>query len=699
MPTFVKVDPPHREQPAIDDEYPDVDTPPSGQPPEGEVFQAESIGARARRSVHATMWRCRRPLLPHLVTGGVAATGFASQAITAAGAVSAPGMAGILAGVSLPAALAAVKATGRHRRRLGRRVLFGALFAAGWLTLAPYGVGAGDLAALGVVEVALAARWWQHVRLGYPADQDTVDPQAVEEFEVEPVSKAAQIINDWAEFIGGQGCVLPGSALTLPMPTEHGYAFTAQLARGKQTLHNVVAALPKISTGLEEPLEHLIAESAPPDPVTGKQYPSRCRFQVITRSPITGDVNFTGPRRDGGLLGLGPWADGSGEAQVRLYTEGSMWSTLVIGGTGIGKSRLVENLVISALSGSDTILWYLDPQGGGSSPALAERADWFATMRNAGDMLEAAIAIGEARGDENSVERITGFTPSPERPGILLVVEECHNPFGVKPWTPLWARIAREFRKVGIALVCVDQYPGLEAFGSSEAMRLNVMAGNVIVLNTMSNSAGGLMPGLEVDPKTLPAIPGYAYLQGSEDTGTRTAPFRNRNTTPGGDVEFAARWLAAQPQPELDTLAATATLAAGTAYRDRHTSTTTGRAASAARVEALRSGVLPADMRTDQPKPTAAPAGEMGEVIEFPRALNPADLQEPPTVAPRRTDLPELTGSRLAVVRAVAAGAARPKDIEDATGLKHRQVADLLKELVETGHLIQPRYGRYQTAA
>lgn len=693
MPTFVKVDP-HREQPVVEDEYLNIGTPPSGQPPEGDGFQAESVGARVRRNMHATMWRCRRPLLPHLVTGGVAAAGFASQAITAAGAVSAPGMAGILVGISLPAALAAVKVTGRHRRRLGRRVLFGALFAAGWLTLAPYGVGPGDLAALGVVEVALAARWWQHVRLGYPADQETV-----EEPEVEPISKATQIINDWAEYVGGQGGVLPGSALTLPMPTEHGYAFTAQLARGKQTLHSVVAALPKISTGLEEPLEHLIAESAPPDPVTGKTYPSRCRFQVITHSPITGDVNFTGPRRAGGLIGLGPWADGSGEAHLRLYTEGSMWSTLVIGGTGIGKSRLVENLVISALSGGDTILWYLDPQGGGSSPALADRADWFATMRNAGDMLDAALAIGEARGEENSVERWTGFTPSPQRPGILLVVEECHNPFGVKAWTPGWARVAREFRKVGIALVCVDQYPGLEAFGSSEAMRLNVMAGNVIVLNTMSNSAGGLMPGLEVDPKTLPAIPGYAYLQGSEETGTRTAPFRNRNTTPGGDVEFAARWLTAQPQPALDTLAATATLAADTAYRDRNASTTVGREASSARVESLRNGTLPEDMRKPQPTPDTTTQGEMGEVIEFPRALTPVDLQEPTTVAPHRTALPELTGSRLAIVQAVSAGAARPKDIEDATGLKHRQVADLLKELVETGHLIQPRYGRYQAAA
>ncbi|TYK45125.1 ATP-binding protein [Actinomadura decatromicini] len=692
---FVKVDPPKRETPDTVPQVDDVvDDAEDGADQEHGDWAPESVGARLQRSLHATAWRCRRPLLPHLIAGGVAGGGFASQAITAAGAVSAPGMATILAGLAFPSAFAAVKATKRHRRRLGHRVLLGGLFAAGWLTLAPYGIGAGDLAVLGTVEVALAARWWQHVRLGYPAPQEP----NVEEPEVEPVNRATQIISDWAAYIGGQGCALPGSALTLPMPTEHGYAFTAQLARGKQSLRSVVAALPMISTGLEEPLEHLIAESAPPDPVTGKSFPSRCRFQVVTRSPVTGNVDFDGPRRDGGLIGLGPWADGSGEAQTRLYTEGSMWSTVIIGETGSGKSRVAENKVISALSGGDTVYWYLDPQGGASSPALAKHADWFGTLRDAGDMANAAVAILDARGEENSIEGWTGFTPSPDRPGLLIVVEECHDPFDQPTWTPLWTRIAREGRKVGVALLCLSQYPGVKTFGSEEALRMNVMAGNTIVLHTTSNSAGQLMPGLDVDPQTLPNIPGYCYVQGSPQTGTRTAPFRNRNTTPEGRKDLAEQWLARQPQPRLDTLAVTATLAAGTAYRDRHTSTSSGRAASATRVEALRSGALPEDLRAPQPTPARASVGEMGKLIEFPRALVPADLESTAPLAPRGP-LSELTGSRLAVVQAVAAGATRPKEIEAATGLKHRQCADLLKELVASGHLTQPRYGRYQAAA
>lgn len=698
MPTFVKVGPPRRTAPRGHDEDVldgDIHTDDEQQQTE-EGFQGESVGARIRRSMYATAWRCRRPLFPHLIAGGVAGTGLAADAITAAGAVSAPGMASILAGLSFPLAVLAPRAAGKHRRRLGRRMLLGGLFAAGWLTLAPYGVGPGDLAALAAAEFTLAARWWQHVRIGYPADGEE---EAMEEPEVaKPLDRATQIIRDWATYVAGPGCVLPGSALTLPMPTEFGHAFTLQLARGKQTLESVVAALPRIATGLEEPIENLIAESAPPDPVTGKEYPSRCRLQVVTRSPVTGDVNFTGPRRDGGLIGLGPWADGSGEAHTRLYTNGSMWSTVIIGDTGSGKSRVAENKVISALSGGDTVYWYLDPQGGGSSPALAEHADWFGTLLNAEDMLHSAIAILEARGEENSFEGWTGFTPSPQRPGLLLVVEECHNVFGVKEWTPLWAKLAREGRKVGIAFICLSQYPGLETFGNSEALRMNIMAGNAIALHVSSKTAGTLMPGLDVDPRNLPATPGYGYVQGSPQTGTRTAPFRNRNTTPGEDSNIARQWLAEQPRATLDTLAATATLAAGTAYRDRHQKSSEGRAASATRIEQLRAGTLPADMRKPLPRPTAEMGGEMGEIIEFPRPVAPDDLRDAEP-APRRTDLPELTGSRLAIVQAVAAGASRPKDIEEATGLRHSQVASLLKELVESGHLIQPRYGRYQAAA
>jgi hypothetical protein len=373
-----------------------------------------------------------------------------------------------------------------------------------------------------------------------------------------------------------------------------------------------------------------------------------------------------------------------------------MWSTLFIGGTGSGKSRSVENKVISALSGGDTVYWYLDPNGGGSSPALAEHADWFVTTQGAQDMLNAALAILNARGEENAVEGWTGFTPSPQRPGLLIVVEECHVPFGDSAMTAGWTRIAREGRKLGVSLVCASQYPGLETFGGSEAMRLNVMAGNVVVFNTLSNSTGQLMPGLEVDPKTLPMISGYGYVQGSAETGTRTAPFRNRLTDLSLEGERTSRWLAAQPRPSLDTLAATATLAAGTAYRDRHDAENSTREASAARVKMLREGHLPEGMIVGTVQQQSVPMGEMGEVIAFPGPVTLESLRSP--AQPAAAEL-VLSPSHLAVLQAVAAGATRPSEVEKAVDLSPRRVATLLKELVVSKHLTQPSYGRYQRAA
>lgn len=58
-----------------------------------------------------------------------------------------------------------------------------------------------------------------------------------------------------------------------------------------------------------------------------------------------------------------------------------------------------------------------------------------------------------------------------------------------------------------------------------------------------------------------------------------------------------------------------------------------------------------------------------------------------------------LSHSHRAVLAAVRDGNTRPTEIEEVVGLKHRRVAELLRELVESGHLVQPRYGRYETAA
>lgn len=703
---------------------------------------AAGAAARVRRDAYATAYRCRRQLVPHLIAAGVLGVGLGSQAVVAHG-VAGPAE---VATVITPAALAATEWGRRQARRRrpawARRITIGGLGAAGWLTLSTFcGVGELQAGILLAAEVSLAARWWQANRIGYPAPVDGDQAEGGPDSPL-PLTDLGKILHDFEANAACTGGPLPGAKLLQPEQTRYGWSFRLELKPGKQTYKSLMGCLDDVAGALYIGVEDLIPERHP-----DARSPAVCRLQVLTSSPIAGAMDFTGPRRivgddDGAvLLGLGPYADGDGEAMWRLYTPGSMWGGFLLGGTGMGKSRVIENLVISAMSGGDTEFWFIDPQGGGSSPALREHADWFTGMAGAQDALDAALEILLARSEENAVEGWTGFTPSPDRPGLAIVIDECHNVFADPDRVADWAKVAREGRKVGIVIICVSQYPGLETFGGSEPLRSSIMTGNALAMHVKSNNAKNLMAGLDVDPKTLPFIPGYCYLQGNPDSGLRTAPFRNRNTDPDRTGELAHRWLAevTAERPGLEPLAVTATRLAGTAYTERHTSTDTGHAAAAARVQAMRAGQLP-DPADDAPgtrrpgtspgtgratKAKAAPVADMGRVVTFPewapdfghagaanggaaQPFTPPPLPQPGTATGTATgtaagtSLPpgELTDSQQAVLDAIAAGIDRPKEIGEAVGLKHRQVQTLLKSLLEAGYIAKrAEYGRYRTVA
>ena len=647
-------------------------------------WNVEGTISRVRADAYDTAVRLRTQIAPHAITGSILVAGLGMDAVVAAGGVSAPAMA-LMAGAASATSVAGMVLRARRRgSEWARRILLGGAAATGWLVAAPYGVDTVGVAALVAGEYAVAARWWQTRRPGYPTDSPAEKAPVLEPVP-EPLTPVEQIVADWDEYIACQGGPLQNSRLIAPQKHKHGYAFTLQLWRGRHTLTNAIAALDRLASGLACRVDEIIVESHPL-----LKDEASCRFQFLTSSPIAGNLVFDGPRRSGGLLDLGPYADGSGEAQYRLYTPGSMWSGVIIGGTGIGKSRVAENIVISAISGGDTVYWFIDGQNGSSSPALRDNADWYGGNTDAPSIADAAVAILDARSEENAVMGWTGFTPSPRRPGLLIVIDESHNPFKESVEADKYARIAREGRKVGLGLLVIDQFPHVKTFGGSEELRSSVMEGNALVFRSTSHSTGQLMPGLTVDPKTLPKIPGYGYVQGSEETGLRTAPFRNRDTNaPGGPGP--SRWLAAQKTPELDVLSATATLAAGTAYQDRRTSTTTGQAGSRARVEALRNGHLPADMLKGTTGTAQAPT--IAQVIEFPTFKL---IEQGPSTTREGS---ELSSSHQAVLDAVNAGCARPADIEQRVGLKHRRVAAILADLVQSGRLTKTGHGRYQAAA
>ncbi len=609
----------------------------------------------------------------------VGMAGFAVAAVSAGLTVPGMAVAGWVAAVCYPAVALGYVIVRRHdliRRQWRRRVLAAGLTGATWLTLAGWGMSAEQVALLLTADYALAASWWRAIRIPHRPRRTTA--AATAEDDRDPVQR------DWDTFVGASGKVLAGSRLAAPEPVHGGHGYPLHLSRGQQTVASAVAALPQIATGLDIPMVDLIAE---PHPTSEK--PSLARLVVLSNNPIRGDVRFDGPRLRGDDIALGPLANGQGEAVYHLYTPGrweddewmpgSMWSGFVAGDTGTGKSRLIENLACSVLHRGDTVVWFIDGNNGSSSPAIRDNCDWYVGQDGAEQMLQALLRILEIRTHYNSRNDLTGFTPSPAMPGLLVVIEECHKVF-TKERGLDWASIAREGRKAGLALLTASQYADLQVFAGVDPLRSSILAGNGIALRTKSHEMKNFFSNINIDLTQMPAIPGYAMV---DDNGEgHAAPFRNRL------IVGPKKWLAAQPRTGLDRLTQTA---AGQTYAQRGVGNEQIKAESDRILNAVMEGDLSVLANgTGHVTPTRTHrdgASHLGTIIAFPAPLTPDT--EPAVEAA------ELSESHQKVLEAVAAGATTRKQVTEATGLGESRTTTLLRELVEAGHLTQPAHGKY----
>src|SRR5690606_2116570 len=215
------------------------------------------------------------------------------------------------------------------------------------------GVTWGSLALALAGDYAFGARWWaakRHPEATEPQPGDEpAQPQPIETDE----SKLALFPRRWAQHLGGNGCVLAGSTLVSGRPFEHGIEYILQLLPGKQDVDSVRSNMSKIASGLRHPQTKLTV-----DPFVneedGEENPSLARLRVVTNSPAAGDVFFRGPQITDGQIVLGPYIDGLGDAVWRLYTDNSIWGGVIVGGTGSGKSRLIDVISLHALYGGDT---------------------------------------------------------------------------------------------------------------------------------------------------------------------------------------------------------------------------------------------------------------------------------------------------------------------------------------------------------
>lgn len=439
-----------------------------------------------------------------------------------------------------------------------------------WVSLAGTGHPHLNVASV-MVFFALATIWWGHhgIRDG------------------ERLS-ASLTVNRWNKYIRGP---LDGTAkgpmaeaeIMGPVPFEHGESYTVRLLPYKQTLAKAQADMQNWASALDVPMENMILERHPDHPKSQRLL----RLQIITRSPIEETVWFDYPRVEDGRILLGPHADGIGEAFLRLYTDNSMWSTFILGGTGSGKTRMLEQIAICALSMRNTVVFYMDGQNGASSPTLWKYADWSVGCDGALRMLSALERCALWRQKENTAYGWEGFTPGEERPGIMVVIDEQHR---IAPLAPQrFADLVNEIRKLGISLIGADQDSSLDAaFAGKDRLRSGMCGGNSYAMRVKSRIAGNLLPGLDINPADLPLMPGYAVMVAAEGSGGRTAGFRNRYSPNGQEkakaqakgqqvsVPTIEEWFERYPNPALDRGSANAL---GLDYAQRKTRAEAERAA------------------------------------------------------------------------------------------------------------------------
>ena len=635
-------------------------------------------------------------LVPYRLTAATAAAGTAAWGIgefteltVGSGAHTATG---VISGVAVAGGLAWWRVAKRRLfwRGWGRRY-WAATAGAATFTMAAGSVGPSwELAAaLAVTAGGLSARWMRIHEVPHPADPQRALPGPGN---AGPPTSMEAFAQRWHDLIGCPGGLLVGSKLTGHGTFDGGMIFELQLAGGK-TLADVQRLLGSIASALGCDALQLVVER-PDRNEAGFRPESLVKLTYLLRSPITGIVEHEGPVYRDGRIPLGPYADGQSTAEYVLFSANSMWSGVVAGSTGSGKSALVTALLASARSSGHIVTLYLDPKRN-SSPELAAAAtvSVLGTERVV-EFVGVVEQLVRGRALAQAAAGRSGFVAGRDGPGYLVVIDECDMALSLEGIAARVAILAKTGRALGVAFLLLTQLGDLKAYGGDEMVRSSVAAGNVVLLRIATGGSGGRLAKGLPDPATLPVGPGYGYLQAQD---ARRAPFRSYRLRSLDDCETEGI------DPKTSWNAATALERCRDADLDA-----VGRKAL---------GPLLADEDADRAADARGDAAAMlaawlGDEAELP-AVEPAAAPEPwgpiprPLVAPEPAEAPAptvetpegLTANQAAVWAALPpVGTATTKEIVMASGLKADAVGKVLPALAKKGLAVTPKRGHWGRA-
>ena len=455
------------------------------------------LAATAARGLAHGAWRYRVQLAPVYAAGGLAGAG----AITHAADWGEYWLIG--AGVS---AASTVGCWIYHRAReshwltrVHATAATGA--AASWLTAAS-AVGVlerplPDLLGLGTI--ALGVPWWINRR--------TRSRVSVE-----------QRIEAWPR-IAATRPELRGSEVISAVATAFGWQARVKLASG-QTGRKAVEARDGIESALE------VREGAV------RIEPARSNVRevivhVTEVDPHADGVAWPGPTMDAitDQLTVGPYDDGQ-DCLIQVYSERGARHVMVCGLTGSGKSGFINLVLAELINLGNAVLWGIDLKGGQELGPWRPLLDRVATTPDeALGLLEAAGRVIACRG-AGAGERV--WTPTPQRPALVIVCDEAAKLFGEDMEAVSAAEtIVLQGRSVGVSLIAAAQDTTTAAWGSTQLRdQLSVRVG----FRLKKAKARYMFERLAVDPELLASIdedmPGVGYV---EAPGVRRpAPIRVR---------------------------------------------------------------------------------------------------------------------------------------------------------------------------
>ncbi|SBW19596.1 hypothetical protein FDG2_1449 [Candidatus Protofrankia californiensis] len=468
------------------------------------------------------------------------------------------------------------------RRWLAAYTLTVAVAGAVWLawTTTTHGPTRLPLAVLWAGGYALAVPYWRHHHIPNPigptppAPEPDVAPEPPAIAEVH--EQLPEVIDLWNKWVACKGGPAEGSQLADRESTADGEKYTVLLPRSGSRVSR------RELQNRAYQIAHAMGMSAAQIRIDAHDDGEHLAYLLATldRETAAASLTYPGPKDcydpATGITYWGRWPDGERMPWTAFHPERGVFSGVILGGTGAGKSRLVEQLCATWLNTGFVTIWMIDPQDGSSLPTLAEYADWAVVGRDPkrlNAMMRGIDIVGETRTKNNAIARPRRKVHplSPRTPVLIVVIDECHMIFDPNLVGPEQAainantvdRIARSYRKGGMGVLLASQDSGLKVFGGLDTLRANVVNYNSVVMRLTSNIAGGLIPGFGGDAKALPPH-GYAYYNGA--TGSRDIhgrAFDAENDLP--------RYYREAPRVELETaIRRPLTEQLGTAYTRRH---------------------------------------------------------------------------------------------------------------------------------